>query len=149
MDIPYRSSTPRRHGTVQCESWHWLFWARKLMLSGPCFFLHPAAGWVRINWLYGEAGPECLAGYGANTAVLIHSSITMVMAVGVAQLNESANQSLHGRDHSALAWCSWSSKAFEYNAKFHHGHCPAATRLRYLFSRSRACTPYTFWGAWW
>jgi len=88
MDIPYVVQPREDTGLFNAKVGIWLFLASEVMLFGALFSSYILLRVGSINWLYGEAKDLNVWLGTANTAVLITSSITMVMAWASLKLNE-------------------------------------------------------------
>jgi len=106
----------------------WLFLASEVMLFGALFSSYvlirtQAPHWPPEGGLSSEILNVPLA--TLNTAVLITSSITMVLAWASCKLGRIDRFRLWMGLTIALAFCFLVIKYFEYSDKFHHGHVPA------------------------
>jgi heme/copper-type cytochrome/quinol oxidase subunit 3 len=101
----------------------WLFLASEVMLFGALFSTFVL---LRINapaWPRGQDVLNVPLGT-LNTLILIGSSVTMVLAYANARLGDLGKFKLWMGSTLALALAFMVVKAFEYGAKFHHGHYP-------------------------
>src|SRR5437762_13608832 len=80
MDIPYVVQPREDTGLFNAKVGIWLFLASEVMLFGALFSAYILLRVGSTNWLYGDAKDLNVWLGTANTAVLITSSITIVMA---------------------------------------------------------------------
>jgi len=124
MDIPYTVQPREDTGLFNAKVGIWLFLASEVMLFGALFSSYILLRVGSTNWLYGEAKDLNVWLGTANTAVLITSSITMVMAWASLKLDEFGKFKMYMGATVLLGLVFMVIKAFEYSAKFHHGHLP-------------------------
>jgi heme/copper-type cytochrome/quinol oxidase subunit 3 len=126
MDIPYTVQPREDTGLFNAKVGIWLFLASEVMLFGALFSAYILLRIGSSNWLYGEAKDLNVWLGTLNTAVLITSSITMVMAWASLKLNEFDKFKMYMGGTILLGLVFMVIKAFEYTAKFQHGHFPGA-----------------------
>src|SRR2546423_11216200 len=80
MEIPYTVQPREDTGLFNAKVGIWLFLASEVMLFGALFSAYILLRVGSTNWLYGEAKDLNVWLGTLNTAVLITSSITKVMA---------------------------------------------------------------------
>ncbi len=125
MDIPYTVEARPDTGLYNAKVGIWLFLASEVMLFGALFSSYILLRVGSTNWLYGEAKDLSVPIGTFNTAVLITSSITMVMAWASLKLNEFGKFKLYLGLTILCGLTFLTVKAFEYYGKFHHGHLPS------------------------
>lgn len=124
MEIPYTTEVRRDTGLYNGKLGMWLFLASEIMLFGGLF---SAYVFVRVgspNW---PSGAEVLNVplATANTAILILSSITMVLAwAGFVTSNPTRGKQFLAAT-IALGTVFMLIKFYEYSAKFSHGIYPS------------------------
>jgi len=105
MEIPYTVQPREDTGLFNAKVGIWLFLASEVMLFGALFSAYILLRVGSTNWLYGEAKDLNVWLGTANTGVLIKFKAYMGATI------------LLGLVFMVI-------KAFEYTAKFHHGHLP-------------------------
>jgi cytochrome c oxidase subunit 3 len=126
--IPYMVKPHPVTGIPNGKFGIWLFLASEVMLFGALF-----SSYVLLRTGAPQWPPE--GGYASeilndplatlNTAVLITSSITMVMAWASLKRDDLGKYKLYMASTVGLALVFLVVKYFEYTAKFHHGHFPS------------------------
>ena len=114
----------------------WLFLASEVMLFGALF-----SSYVLLRAGAPQWPPE--GGFAAdylnvplatvNTAVLITSSITMVMAWASCKMDNLPKFRLYMGATIGLSFVFLVIKYFEYTAKFHHGHYPSTDNFYAIY----------------
>jgi cytochrome c oxidase subunit III len=125
MDIPYTVEPREDTGLFNAKVGIWLFLASEVMLFGALFSSYILLRVGSPNWLYGAAKDLNVLIGTFNTAVLITSSITMVMAWASLKLGEFDRFKFFQGATILLGAVFLIVKAFEYAGKFHHGHYPS------------------------
>lgn len=123
MDIPYTSKARPDTGLYNAKIGIWLFLASEVMLFGAFF-----SAYVLLRVTAPEWHKEHLnIPMGAfNTAVLIASSITVVMAWASLMLNQFNKFRLYMGVTILLGATFMVVKSFEYAEKFAHHHYPSS-----------------------
>jgi heme/copper-type cytochrome/quinol oxidase subunit 3 len=124
MDIPYTVQPRDDTGLYNAKVGVWLFLASEVMLFGALFSSYILLRVGSPNWLYGEAKHLSVPLGTFNTAVLITSSITMVLAWASLKLREFSHFKLYLGLTLLLGMVFMLVKAFEYSSKFSHGLLP-------------------------
>ena len=124
MMIPYTVKPRPETGLYNAKLGIWLFLASEVMLFGGLFSAYIILRVLGTNWPLGSTLLNVPIGT-VNTAILITSSITMVFSwTSLKQKNWAGH-----RKYLALTiLCALAFlviKAFEYGAKFSHGHFPS------------------------
>lgn len=134
MEIPYVVQVRPDTGVNNGKLGLWLFLASEVMLFGALFSTYVFLRVGATNWhaMHAEAGLSVPIGT-INTIVLITSSITMVMAWASLTLKEFGKFRLYYGLTILLALVFMVFKAFEYNAKFSHGHYPATNNFLAIY----------------
>ncbi|NDC82378.1 cytochrome c oxidase subunit 3 family protein [bacterium] len=103
----------------------WIFLVTEVLFFGALFVAYAFLRWSYPE-IFVEAHHILSWKMGAlNTAILIFSSFTMVMAIRSAQLNQRLKTSLYLITTMICAFGFLVVKFFEYSAKIHHGYLPA------------------------
>lgn len=123
MEIPYTVELRKDTGLYNAKMGIWLFLASEVMLFGALFSSYILLRTGASHW---PTGSDLLnVPIGAfNTAVLITSSITMVMAWASLKENNFKKFKMYLGGTIGLALLFLVVKAFEYGAKFEHHHFP-------------------------
>ena len=124
MEIPYTVTEREDTGLYNAKLGIWLFLASEVMLFGALFSSYILLRVGSPNWLYGAAKDLSVPIGTFNTAVLITSSITMVLAWASLKLREFSRYKLYMGLTILLGLVFLVVKAFEYAGKFQHGHLP-------------------------
>lgn len=125
MDIPYTVQPREDTGLFNAKVGIWLFLASEVMLFGALFSSYILLRVGSPDWLYGDAKHLNVPIGTFNTAVLITSSITMVMAWASLKLRDFAKYKLYLGLTVLLGLVFMMVKAFEYSDKFSHGRFPS------------------------
>ncbi len=125
MDIPYTVQPREDTGLFNGKVGIWLFLASEVMLFGALFSSYVLLRVGSPNWLYGEAKDLSVPIGTFNTGVLITSSITMVLAWASLKFRDFGKFKLYLGLTIVCGVTFLLVKAFEYYAKFHHGHFPS------------------------
>jgi cytochrome c oxidase subunit III len=134
MDIPYTTEARPDTGLYNAKLGIWLFLASEVMLFGALFssYVLLRTGAAPGTWHYGK---EYLNVWLAmlNTAVLIGSSVTMVMSWASLKLNDFKKY----RFYMGLTFLAGVGfliiKAIEYTTKFHHGYLPSSNTFLAIY----------------
>jgi cytochrome c oxidase subunit III len=125
MDIPYTVQPRPDTGLYNAKLGIWLFLASEVMLFGALFSSYILLRIGSPDWLYGSAKHLNVPIGTFNTAVLITSSITMVMAWASLKLRDFDKYKLYLGLTVLLGLVFMVVKGFEYRDKFAHGLFPA------------------------
>jgi heme/copper-type cytochrome/quinol oxidase subunit 3 len=124
MEVPYTVEPREDTGLANGKLGIWLFLASEVMLFGALFATYLMLRVGNPDW---PVGTTYLNPMWAtiNTAILITSSVTMVMAwVQLTKRNFSKFR-LYMFFTVALGVCFMIVKGIEYSEKFHHGYLPS------------------------
>jgi heme/copper-type cytochrome/quinol oxidase subunit 3 len=124
MDIPYTVEARGDTGLYNAKVGIWLFLASEVMLFGALFSSYILLRVGSPAWLYGEAKQLSVPLGTFNTAVLITSSITMVMSWASLKMRDFGKYKVYMGLTLLLGLTFMVVKAFEYGAKFSHGTFP-------------------------
>ena len=132
IEIPYTVHPRPDTGVYNGKLGIWLFLASEVMLFGALFSSYvlirtQAPHWPPEGGLSSEILNVPLA--TVNTAVLITSSITMVLAWASCKMGRIDRFRLWMGSTIALAFVFLVIKYFEYTDKFHHGHFPSTNNF--------------------
>jgi cytochrome c oxidase subunit III len=125
MEIPYTVQPREDTGLFNAKVGIWLFLASEVMLFGALFSSYILLRIGSPDWLYGAEKHLSVPIGTFNTAVLITSSITMVMAWASLKLRDFDKYKLYLGLTVLLGLVFMVVKGFEYRDKFHHGLFPA------------------------
>jgi cytochrome c oxidase subunit III len=125
MEIPYTVQPREDTGLFNAKVGIWLFLASEVMLFGALFSSYILLRIGSPDWLYGAEKHLSVPIGTFNTAVLITSSITMVMAWASLKLRDFDKYKLYLGLTVLLGLVFMVVKGFEYRDKFHHGLLPA------------------------
>jgi heme/copper-type cytochrome/quinol oxidase subunit 3 len=124
MDIPYTVQARADTGLYNGKVGMWLFLASEVMLFGALFSSYVLLRESHPNWLYGAAKDLSILWGTVNTAVLISSGITILLAWASLKWGDLGRFKLWMGATVALGLLFLFIKATEYAGKFHHGHYP-------------------------
>jgi cytochrome c oxidase subunit III len=124
MDIPYTVQPRADTGLYNAKLGIWLFLASEVMLFGALFSSYILLRVGSPNWLYEDAKDLSVALGTFNTAVLITSSITMVMSWASLKMRDFNRYKLYMGLTILLGLVFMVVKSFEYAGKFSHGIYP-------------------------
>lgn len=124
MDIPYTIQQREDTGLYNAKIGIWLFLASEVMLFGALFSSYILLRIGSPNWLYGAAKDLSVPLGTLNTAILMTSSITMVMAWASLKFREFKQYRRYMGLTVLLGLVFMGIKAMEYYGKIHHGHLP-------------------------
>jgi heme/copper-type cytochrome/quinol oxidase subunit 3 len=122
MDIPYTVTIREDTGLFNGKIGIWLFLASEVMLFGALFSSYVLLRTGSLDWPHHVLNVP-LGTF--NTAVLITSSITMVMAWASLKLNRFSQFKWYLGLTILLGLVFLVVKSFEYGDKFHHHHFPS------------------------
>ena len=124
MEIPYTVETRPDTGLFNAKLGIWLFLASEVMLFGGLFSGYVLLRTGAIDWPH---GPERLSVPLAafNTAVLIASSVSMVLSRRALKIGQFAKGRAWMLATIGLAVAFLGVKLFEYREHFHAGDVPA------------------------
>ena len=129
MKIPYNEELRPDTGLYNAKLGIWLFLASEVMLFGGLFSAYIMLRLSDPNWVnYGQSALNVPLAT-LNTAVLITSSVTMVMSWVSLKLNDLKKYKMY---MGLTLLCSFGFliiKYFEYTAKFDHGLFPSTNNF--------------------
>tara|TARA_B100001750_G_C15140233_1_gene414297 strand:+ start:28 stop:621 length:594 start_codon:yes stop_codon:yes gene_type:complete len=129
MKIPYNEELRPDTGLYNAKLGIWLFLASEVMLFGGLFSAYIMLRLSDPNWAnYGQSALNVPLAT-LNTAVLITSSVTMVMSWVSLKLNDLKKYSMY---MGLTLLCSFGFliiKYFEYTSKFDHGLFPSTNNF--------------------
>ena len=123
MEIPYTVAERPDTGVNNVKLGIWLFLASEVMLFGGLFSTYVILRVGALEWPLGAEYVNIPIGT-FNTAVLIGSSVTMVMAHASLKLHEFAKFKTYMGATVVLALVFLAVKSFEYYEKISHAHLP-------------------------
>jgi heme/copper-type cytochrome/quinol oxidase subunit 3 len=124
MEIPYTVELREDTGLYNGKVGMWLFLASEVMLFGALFSSYVLLRESHPNWLYGTAKDLSIFWGTVNTAVLISSGITILLAWAALKLRDFGRFKLWMGATLVLGLLFLFIKGTEYAAKFQHGHYP-------------------------
>lgn len=134
MDIPYIVEERADTGLNNVKLGIWLFLASEVMLFGALFSSYVLLRLMAVEWPLGVDVLNVPLG-AVNTAVLIGSSVTMVMAYASLKMDNFDRYKQWMGLTVALALVFMIIKAFEYNHEFDIGNFPwTSTYLAIYFT---------------
>ena len=128
--IPYIDKPHPVTGVTNAKFGTWLFLASEVMLFGALFSSLILLRTASTDWPRGVLNIPLAT---LNTAVLIASSVTMVMAWASLKMDSFRNFRLYLGCTILLAFVFLVVKYFEYTAKFHHGIFPSTHNFYALY----------------
>jgi len=133
MKIPFNEDLRPDTGLYNAKLGIWLFLASEVMLFGGLFSAYIMLRLSDPNWAnYGQSALNIPLAT-LNTAILITSSITMVMSWVSLKLNDIKKYSFY---MGLTLLCSFGFlviKYFEYSAKFEHGLYPSTNNFLAIY----------------
>jgi heme/copper-type cytochrome/quinol oxidase subunit 3 len=133
MKIPFNEDLRPDTGLYNAKLGIWLFLASEVMLFGGLFSAYIMLRLSDPNWVnYGQSALNIPLAT-LNTAILITSSITMVMSWVSLKLNDIKKYSFY---MGLTLLCSFGFlviKYFEYSAKFEHGLYPSTNNFLAIY----------------
>jgi heme/copper-type cytochrome/quinol oxidase subunit 3 len=126
MQVPYTVQTRSDTGLYNAKLGIWLFLSSEVMLFGALFSSYILLRVGADTWPHGYEHLNIPLGT-VNTAVLITSSVTMVMAWASLMLKDFAKYRRYLGATILLAVVFLVIKGFEYAAKFEHGLYPSTS----------------------
>ena len=134
MEIPYIVEERADTGLNNVKLGIWLFLASEVMLFGALFSSYVLLRLMATEWPFGVDVLNVPLGT-VNTAVLIGSSVTMVMAYASLKMNEFGRFRMWLAATIGLSLLFMVIKAFEYNHEFEIGNFPwTSTYLAIYFT---------------
>ncbi len=124
MNIPYTVEVRPDTGLTNGKLGIWLFLASEVMLFGALFSSYIILRTGAPVWPHGELNVTLGT---VNTAILIASSVTMVMAWASLKLNDFGKHRLYLAVTVVLALVFLVNKYFEYSEHLGHGKPPSAS----------------------
>ena len=121
MNIPYTVEARPDTGLTNGKLGIWLFLASEVMLFGALFSAYVILRHGSVEWPHGELNVWL---GGANTVILICSSVTMVMAWASLKLNDFGKHRLYLMATFALSAIFLVNKYFEYADHLSKGEGP-------------------------
>jgi cytochrome c oxidase subunit III len=125
MEIPYTVEERPDTGLYNAKVGIWLFLASEVMLFGGLFASYIVLRVGSMDWQSGRAFDLNVPIGTFNTAVLILSSVTMVMAWANVKLNNFKKFRFYMALTILCGLIFLCVKSVEYYGKFHHGHYPS------------------------
>lgn len=126
MDIPYIVEERADTGLNNVKLGIWLFLASEVMLFGALFSSYVLLRLMATEWPFGVDVLNVPLGT-VNTAVLIGSSVTMVMAYASLKMDDFARFRLWLAATIGLSLAFMVVKGFEYNHEFDIGNFPSTS----------------------
>lgn len=126
MQVPYTVNTRSDTGLYNAKLGIWLFLSSEVMLFGALFSSYILLRLGAVTWPHGYEHLNIPLGT-INTAVLITSSVTMVMAWASLMSKDFAKYRRYLGATILLALVFLVIKGFEYAAKFEHGLYPSTS----------------------
>ncbi len=126
MQVPYTVHTRSDTGLYNAKLGIWLFLSSEVMLFGALFSSYILLRVGADTWPHGYEHLNIPLGT-VNTAVLITSSVTMVMAWASLMMKDFAKYRSYLGATILLAIVFLVIKGFEYAAKFEHGLYPSTS----------------------
>jgi cytochrome c oxidase subunit 3 len=126
MDIPYTVQERPDTGLYNAKVGIWLFLASEVMLFGGLFSSYVVLRVGSFNWLPGRDFDLNIPIGTFNTAVLILSSVTMVMAWAALKMDNFRKYRFYMALTILCGLIFLGVKSVEYYGKFHHGHFPGS-----------------------
>ena len=130
MNIPYTVEHRPDTGLANGKLGIWLFLGSEVMLFGALFSTYIILRVGAAEWPHGELNIPLGA---INTAILICSSVTMVLAWASLKMNEWAKHRIYLATTVVLALVFLVNKYFEYSAHFASGEVPAHTTFLAIY----------------
>ena len=124
MDISYTVQERPDTGLYNAKVGIWLFLASEVMLFGGLFSSYVVLRVGSFNWMPGRDFDLNIPIGTFNTAVLILSSVTMVMAWASLKMDNFRKYRLYMGLTILCGLVFLGVKSVEYYGKFHHGHFP-------------------------
>ena len=124
MEIPYTVAERPDTGLNNVKLGIWLFLASEVMLFGGLFSTYVILRVGGVDWPLGAEYLNIPIG-AFNTAVLIGSSVTMVMCFAALKLGDFAKYKTYMGATILLALTFLAVKGFEYYEKVSHDHLPS------------------------
>lgn len=124
MDIPYTVQAREDTGLYNGKVGMWLFLASEVMLFGALFSSYILLRIGHPEWLEGAAKDLSIPLGTLNTAVLISSGITILLAWVSLKLRDFGKFKLYLGLTVLLGVLFLFIKSTEYASKFQHGHLP-------------------------
>lgn len=126
MQVPYTVDTRSDTGLYNAKLGIWLFLASEVMLFGALFSSYILLRVGAVTWPHGYEHLNIPLGT-VNTAILITSSVTMVMAWASLMMKDFKKYRRYLGATILLALVFLVVKGFEYAAKFEHGLYPSTS----------------------
>ena len=134
MEIPYTVAERPDTGLNNVKLGIWLFLASEVMLFGGLFSSYILLRLGAVEWPAGATILDVPVG-AINTAVLISSSVTMVMSWASLKMNDLSKFKLYMGWTVGLAMLFLVFKSYEYGSKFsHHDYPSESTFLAIYFT---------------
>ncbi len=132
MEIPYTVAERPDTGLNNVKLGIWLFIASEVMLFGGLFSSYILLRLGATEWPVGATILDVPIG-AINTAVLISSSVTMVMSWASLKLNDLGKFKVYMGATVVLAVLFLVFKAYEYGSKFQHGEFPSESTFLAIY----------------
>jgi cytochrome c oxidase subunit III len=130
MNIPYTVEVRPDTGLTNGKLGIWLFLASEVMLFGALFSTYIILRTGSVEWPHGELNVTLGT---VNTAILIASSVTMVLAWATLKLNDFGKHRLYLSATVVLALVFLVNKYFEYAEHLGHGKPPSASTFDAIY----------------
>lgn len=130
MEIPYTAHSRPDTGLTNGKLGIWLFLASEVMLFGALFSSYIILRTGATVWPHGELNITLGT---INTAILIGSSVTMVMAWASLKMNDFGKHRMYLATTVALALVFLVNKYFEYVEHLGHGKPPSASTFDAIY----------------
>ncbi|MBI4558609.1 MAG: cytochrome c oxidase subunit 3 [Candidatus Hydrogenedentes bacterium] len=134
MEIPYTTEARPDTGLYNGKFGIWLFLASEVMLFGGLFSAYVFLRNGASDWhAWHEAAELNISLATFNTAVLIASSVTMVMSWASLKMNQFGRYRMYLALTVLCGLIFLVVKYFEYSAKFHHQHYPSTNTFLAIY----------------
>lgn len=135
MEIPYAVETRPDTGVNNAKLGIWFFLASEVMLFGALFSTYILLRTGNPLWPVGDKNPliPSIPLATLNTAVLIFSSMTMILAWVAVKMGEEKKFKIYLGLTNLCALGFMVIKSIEYNTKFHHGLFPSTSTFMALY----------------
>ena len=132
MEIPYTVAERPDTGLNNVKLGIWLFLASEVMLFGGLFSSYILLRVGAMEWPVGATILDVPVG-AINTAVLISSSMTMVMSWASLKMNDLSKFKFYMGSTVALAVLFLMFKTYEYASKFSHHEYPSESTFLAIY----------------
>ena len=142
MEIPYTVAERPDTGLNNVKLGIWLFLASEVMLFGGLFSTYVILRVGGVDWPLGAEYLNIPIG-AFNTAILIGSSVTMVMCFASLKLGDFAKYRNYMGATILLSLTFLAVKGFEYYEKVTHDHLPSYSTFLAIYWTLTGCTRCT------